>query len=144
MGHSLAALAEREHYETGSGTAWTSERALTMRSDEAAERRSLPPGSRSQRARDPELSPLRVLTAGTGVTWLGVVMQGADGMPGRCGGAAKQQTERKLTSGVWLKSREKQLGEEFQSSGFFSDRKKKQLSKHQALLTQKQMRRRRL
>lgn len=84
-----------------------------------------------------------MLTAGTGVTWLSVVMQGADGMPGRCGGAVKQQTERKLTSGVWLKSGEKQLGEEFLSSGF-PQIEKKQLSKYQALLTQKKMRRRKL
>lgn len=69
--------------------------------------------------------PLRVLTAGTGVTWLSVVMQGADGMPGRCGGAVKQQTERKLTN-IWCmaEKRGKAVGRRVSVKWFSSDRKK--------------------
>lgn len=69
--------------------------------------------------------PLRVLTAGTGVTWLSAVMQGADGMPGRCGGAVKQQTERKLTN-IWCMAEKqgKAVGRRVSVKWFSSDRKK--------------------
>ena len=66
-----------------------------------------------------------MLTAGTGVTWLSVVMQGADGMPGRCGGAVKQQTERKLTN-IWCMAEKqgKAVGRRVSVKWFSSDRKK--------------------